>query len=415
MNLKIFKELKYKSILFKVWKFPELSETFIVNQVIIAIKLGFEVKILVEELNHKDVAYYIELFKKYELSDKIIIENYRIPKNKFFRISKAFWLLVYNLFYVFKLKSFIEGHSRFEVRQIYVFHFYKKLWKYDAVHVQYGTNARPLDLLKKISFFPPQLIVSFHGHDLYFPINGRILNNGYYDILFKHADKLIANTQFLKEMLVNLGAPLNKIETIPIPVNTKFFRPKNIIKNGQVINLISIGRLAKFKGHTLGIQCVKILKERGYQIRYTIVGEGGELNNLKKLIAQYNLGKDINLLGRKSQNEIKNLLLDNDIFLMTSTTDPNYGVESQGVVTAEAQACGLPVVAFDSGGVKYTLKDGETGFLCPDNDLGCFTSKIELLIDDKLLRDRMGKEAVSFIDYQYSEHAVWKKWKELYA
>jgi colanic acid/amylovoran biosynthesis glycosyltransferase len=120
------------------------------------------------------------------------------------------------------------------------------------------------------------------------------------------------------------------------------------------------------------------------------------------------------LLGKRNQEEISRVLPMQDIFLMTSITDPKYGVESQGLVTAEAQACGLPVVAFDSGGVKYTFIDGETGFLCKEKDIECYTEKIELLIRNDSLRKKMGIDAVQFIEREYSENSILNKWRNIY-
>ena len=88
--------------------------------------------------------------------------------------------------------------------------------------------------------------------------------------------------------------------------------------------------------------------------------------------------------------------------------------ESQGWVSAEAQACVLPAVAFDSGGVKYTLIDGETGFLCKEKDIECYTEKIELLIRNDSLRKKMGIDAVQFIERKYSENSVLNKWRNIY-
>lgn len=402
-----------RTILFKVWKFPVLSETFIVAQIITAIKCGFKVNILVEDI--MDLKIHEDLIKKYRLSEKIIVEDYRIPLKKWQRYFKAFFIAIQNFRHFFKLIKFVNLHERFELRHIYKFHFFSKLRHFDIVHVQYGTNGRPLDLLKKINFFPPKLIVSFHGHDLFFPINGIIKNNGYYDNLFEQADLLIANTNYLKELLIHLGASNQKIRTIPVAVDTNFFKKINILRSTEEeVNLITVGRLEVFKGQHLGISCINSLKKKGYNLKYTLIGTGSREAILKQTVGKKKLTKEVVFMGKMSQKEIRNALQGKDIFLMTSITDPDYGVETQGLVTAEAQACGLPVIAFDSGGVKYTVLDGKSGYVVPEGDVDAMVEKIETLLKDSELRSNMSQEAVRFIEENFSQNHLNKVWKKTY-
>lgn len=401
-------------ILFKLWQFPRLSETFLVAQIISAIKCGYEVNILVEELPKENLQHKQLLFE-YGLLEKVILEDYKIPKNKIWRILKAFFLIIHNTFNFFKLKAFINGQNRFEIRFIYMFQFYKNLRHYDIIHVQYGTNGKPLDLLKKIDFFPPKIIVSFHGHDVYFPINGIINDKGYYEMLFKYSDILVVNTQYLKDVIVALDAPKDKIHIIPVGVDTKYFKPLKLkTKAKDVFRIITVGRLEIFKGQKLGLQVIKKLKDIGFQVQYTLVGAGSQEEILKKLILDYDLKDEVIFLGKKPQSAIRDLLQNHDLFLMTSVTDPNYGVESQGLVTAEAQACGLPIVAFDSGGVKYTIANGISGFIVTEYDVNTMASKVGIMINNVELRSKMSVAAQEYIDKYFAQVLINNVWCKTY-
>jgi len=404
-----------KSILFKIWKFPQLSETFIVNQIVLAIKMGYDVKILVGEVTDITKNANNLLFEEFNLRDKIIVEDYKLPQQKLKRILKAAWLLLNDILLVPHFIKYYNASKKKGLEAIYEFFFYKNFREFDAIHIQFGTNKHPVDILKNTGYIKSQLIVSFHGHDLYFPINNRIPNNGYYNHLFESANYLVANTAFLKDKLIEINAPIEKIKIIPVAVDTSIFKPIKLDdKKSDLIRIISVGRLEIFKGHQFGIKCISQLVKKGYDIQYSIIGDGSQKEVLESLIQKYGLKKHVVLLGRKSQEEISKTLPIQDIFLMTSITDSNYGVESQGLVTAESQACGLPVVAFDSGGVKYTLVDGKTGFLCKEEDIECYTEKIELLIRNDSLRKKMGIDAVQFIEREYSENSVLKKWRNIY-
>ena len=95
---------------------------------------------------------------------------------------------------------------------------------------------------------------------------------------------------------------------------------------------------------------------------------------------------------------------------MTSITDDDGRGEAQGVVTAEAQSCGLPVVAFDSGGVSETLIDKETGFLIPERNKELLVEKVKHLINNPDKRVKMGFKAREFVVHQFSNNVIIPVW-----
>jgi len=403
-----------KSILFKVWKFPQLSETFIVNQIVTTIKLGYEVRILTEEICDISKNANQNLFWQYELEDKLILEDYNIPETKIRRVLKSMSLIITRLDLLKPLLLFYRYSNRKGFFPIFQFFFYDSLRDYEIIHIQFGTNKDPVDVLKKIGFQKSRIIVSFHGHDLHFPIDNRIPAEGYYDSLFEEADFLICNTPFLRSKLKDLKAPENKIRIIPVVVDTDFFKPSGFHRNKIKLRLITVGRLDELKGQEYGVKAVNSLINKGVAVEYILVGTGIYEERLKKMVDELGLTKSVFFTGKTKPEEVLKLLQSADIFLMTSVTNEAGMQESQGLVTAEAQASGLPVVAFDTGGVKYTLKDGKTGFLCKEKDVVDFASKIESLITNPALREQMGKKAREFIEKEYSEISVMNKWKDIY-
>lgn len=403
-----------KTILFKIWKFPQLSETFIVNQIVTATKLNYDVKILVGELNNIDGNSNTKLFEKYNLLDKCVIEDYNIPNLKILRYLRAMLLLLQNISLFKLLFKYYKLKGQRGILPLFEFDYYKKFRDINVIHIQFGTNKHPIDLLKSIGFIKAKVIVSFHGHDLHFPINGYIYNNGYYNKLFEISEYLICNTDYLKNKATALGALDNKIKIIPVAVDTTLFKPVDLKRERKKIRLLTVGRLDELKGHVYGLRAVKKLIEEGYDLEYNIVGIGTHQNNLEKEIIDLDLALHVNLLGALMPQEVLIQYQRSDVFLMTSITNSLGMAESQGVVTAEAQSCGLPIVAFDSGGVKYTFLDNVTGFLCPEKDTDCYVAKLKRLIDNPTLRREMGESANKFIESGFSENSVLSKWKELY-
>lgn len=404
-----------KTILFKIWKFPHLSETFILAQIITAIKCGYIVRILVEDLLDIEESKQQDLIEKYNIIDKIIIENHQIPENKLVRLFKACFLIIINLTYFLKLIKYLQYEKALNISAIFKFQFYKQFRDYDIIHVQYGTNVKPVDIFKKIGLLSSKLVVSFHGHDAFFPINGIISNNCYYDNLFNYGDLIVANTPYLAKIIEELGCPNKKLKTIPVGVDTIFFKPlKNKNKHNDTIKLISIGRLDKVKGHMYAIEVVALLISNGHKIHLSIVGEGAERGKLERFIAAKKLKEFVNLTGKKNQQEVRSYLQEHDIYILAAVPVENNRRETQGLATLEAQACGLPAVVFDSGGVKYTVSEGETGFIVPEYDVDSMVQSIEELIDNAKLRKEMGKEAVIYVEKLFSQNKINDIWCETY-
>jgi len=404
-----------KSILFKIWKFPQLSETFILAQIITAIKCGYRVNILVEDLLDIEESKQQGLIEKYKILDKIIIENYQIPKNKLIRLIKACYLVCINLPYLVKLIKYLLNEKVLSISAVYRFQFYKQFRDYNIIHVQYGTNVKPVDVLKKTGLICSKLVVSFHGHDAFFPINGIIPNNAYYDNLFNYGDLVVANTPYLAKIIEKLGCTINKLQTIPVGVDTTFFHPlEKEKKAGDFLKIISVGRLDTVKGHKYAIEVVKRLYDKGYKIFLTIVGEGVERKNLENLIAKKKLERIVFLTGKKNQQEVRSYLQEHDIYILAAVPVENNRRETQGLATLEAQACGLPAVVFDSGGVKYTVSEGKTGFIVPEYDVDAMTQRIQELIDNVKLRQEMGIEAVIYVENHFSQNKINDIWCETY-
>ena len=142
--------------------------------------------------------------------------------------------------------------------------------------------------------------------------------------------------------------------------------------------LIAVGRLAREKGFGDLIDIVNIIKNDIPNIKVNIVGDGYEKDELENKIINLNLEKNIFLLGKKTFEEVENLMQESYIYLMTSYT------ESFGLVLIEAMSNKICCIGFDtSAGAREILKDGN-GILIENRDKSLFAQKVvELINDDK--------------------------------
>lgn len=403
-----------KIIVFQVPEFPHISETFILKQIVFAIKLGYDVKIFVRRELSIDKWLKSKDLREYRLIDKIKIQDYQIPNSRVFRLLK--WvLLLFQHFHQFK--GLIKYHTlkpKFSLTWLYEWKFYQEFGEVNLFHIQYGTNKYPLDELK-LCGFGPRLVCSFHGHDAVFPIHGFIENNGYYRNLFTSAERIVVNSEYLEKLLIDLKCPEELISRIPVSVDVNKFKPLEIKVKNKTFHLITVGRLHHSKGHIYQLEALKKLLKSGHDFNLKIIGEGPKRQELEKYIHKNSLNHCVELLGAKSQDEISDLLRRSDLFLFTSITLTNGWGETQGLAVNEAMASGLPVICFDTGGVKYSFEHSKSGFLVQEDDIESLTNYILKLFKSPELLSNMARDARQYTVENFSDDAAIGNWQCIYS
>lgn len=132
------------------------------------------------------------------------------------------------------------------------------------------------------------------------------------------------------------------------------------------------------------------LRRRGVALQLVIAGDGPERKRLEELAAREAPG-GARFLGRVPRQELPACYSAADLFAFPGIR------EALGLVYLEAQACGLPVVAFDNAGTPEAVRHGETGILVPFGDDAAFAREIERLLGDAGLRRRLGRNAAAWV------------------
>lgn len=399
-------------IIFKTNSFPNISETFIVTNIIEAIKRGFKVTVLTNRLNQITDTSQLNLLEDYQLMNQVL--RYSSPKEKKKRLIKAV-LLVLNPIRFFYFLKYIIFKRKISLEYLFILKFYEQYRDSEIFHVHFATAINPLFDLKAIGFLNSKLIVTFHGYDAHFLPKGELLKK-----IIKNfncwVSSITVNSLFLKQKLVNKGFIADNIKIIPIGIDTDFFN-NNLQMNikEEVFKIITVGRLIELKGQSFGIKAIKLLRDKGYNVVYTLVGKGEELESLKQLVLELNLEDSVCFLGSKNQEEIRELLKDSNLFLMTSTMDKTNRTEAFGVVSLEAQSMGIPVVGFDSGGFPETLIKNKTGIIVKDKGIEALADAVGSLIEDKIKLVKMGTEAKKHIKKNFDINNMMKEYLNLYS
>jgi len=167
-------------------------------------------------------------------------------------------------------------------------------------------------------------------------------------------------------------------------------RRLNLGDNPVVFSAAMFRPDVKTEGLTWVIRVCGDLYRRGHPLRLVIAGDGKEKDKLKQL-ADAHLPDRVCFVGHIARGEMHRYYSAGDVFVFPGIR------ESLGMVFLEAQACGLPVVAFENAGVPEAVQDGKTGFLVPMYAEGPFADAIDRLLMDSQLRRRMGRAAESYI------------------
>lgn len=221
-------------------------------------------------------------------------------------------------------------------------------------------------------------------------------------IALKLAKNIIAITPHTTEVVkrIDRNGFLNKrIFNIPNPVAEQFFTQKSVritenVCDKNCVNILYSGVFSPRKGLFDLLKALHILETKNYKINLFVIGIFDKqnkaqvyLSEIKKYIKN-NIKNEVELLGYVNPLQVPALLKKMDIFVLPSK------VESFSMAIAEAMAAGLPVVAYKTQGPKHLIKDGETGFIVELNNINELSNKIEILIKDKVLRQRMGNQAM---------------------
>ncbi len=149
-------------------------------------------------------------------------------------------------------------------------------------------------------------------------------------------------------------------------------------------------RGVKAEGLARVIRACGTLRRRGVPLQLVIAGDGPERRRLERLAAVEAPGA-ARFLGRVPREELPACYSAADLFAFPGIR------EALGLVYLEAQACGLPVVAFDNAGTPEAVRHGETGILVPFGDDAAFAGAIEQLLQDAALRRRLGRNAAAWV------------------
>ncbi len=212
--------------------------------------------------------------------------------------------------------------------------------------------------------------------------------------ILTNADKIIAVSNFIAKVAIKIGVDKKNIEVIYNSVD--FIKDKvdqSAIENirqqyGHNTKIISTAcRLMPWKGVDGIIKILPQLKEKIGNIIFLVLGDGQELENLKKLAKELNISDNVKFLGRISHDKIINYFQASDLFILNT----NY--EGLSHTLLEAIKAGTPIITTDVGGNPEVIDNNKNGLLISYNNTDQLLQAAIKILSDQNLADRFIADA----------------------
>lgn len=312
-----------------------------------------------------------------------------------------------NVHYIKPLKREISTNSADSKSLSYMVkaHKVKKLLnviKPDIVHAHYATGYGLTGALCGIKPY----IISTWGSDIFIAPKKNILLKYILKFNLSKADFITATSQNLtRETSLYTD---KKVKTIPFGVDTtKFSTHKRNMSNRITLGIVK--SLEEIYGIKYLIEAFAKIAFKYMNTELLIVGDGPLESELKTMCKKLNIEDRVIFAGKIPNSKIPDMLSSIDIFVMPSLS------ESFGVSILEAEACGLPVVATNVGGIPEVVRDSETGFLVAPGDSNAIAEKLCLLVEDGKMREKFGAYGRKFVELNYDWKDSVEKMYELYS
>ncbi len=219
----------------------------------------------------------------------------------------------------------------------------------------------------------------------------------------KKCDFLIAITADLKQNALKCGYPASHIYQIPnmIDIDRVFMPPK--FRSDIVIG--SYGRFVEKKGFKYLIEAIKLLKNKGYNVKLLLGGDGVLKNDLEKLKVELGLCDDVIFTGWvKSKDEFFKKI---DIFCLPSVEEPF------GIVILEAMKYSKPLVATNSEGAREILEHSTHALIAKNSSAEDIAFNIEKLFSNEKLACQLARESYKKLEYTYNLRLISIKLRDM--
>lgn len=374
-------------------RFPKLSETFVVTEILGVESEGIEVEIFPliherEQLQQPAAAPLVERARFQPVMSLRILASaiawlVESPRQLLATVVEAFRGVWGSRSFVFGLVGLLPKtlHNARVMRELGVSH----------VHAHFAHHpALAALVIHRLTGIP--FSFTGHGHDI--QVDRRMLCHK-----IEVADFAVAVSEFNRGLMVD-GCPAlaDRVTVVHTGVDPEALAPAPATSwaeeqwpsGPRALRVLAVGRLQPVKGHHVLLDAVARLRSWDVPVQAMIVGDGPRRSALEERSAELALGEQLRLAGPLPHHQVIDLMRSADVVALPSVRTEDGRVEGIPVVLMEAMSLGVPVVASDLPGVRELVTTDDEGVRFPMDDADALAEALRQLTDDDE-RHRVGE------------------------
>jgi len=228
--------------------------------------------------------------------------------------------------------------------------------------------------------------------------------------VIKMADKITAVSRTtIREIRHYYKIYQDNIEVVGNGVDTSVFSPRH--KNDETLDfeyILYTGTLITKKGSPDLIESARLVVKEFPEVKFVLTGKGPLERYLRELIKKYGLSNNVVLLGYVDRDYLVKLYKNATIYVL-----PSYH-EGLPTTVLEAMACEISVITTPVGGTPEVIENGKNGILVPPKTPTELAHAIVLLLDNPMIRKKLGKRARKTIEERFSWRKISEKFEKIY-
>lgn len=245
------------------------------------------------------------------------------------------------------------------------------------------------------------LIPHFHGYDATQHSVLKKYGAGY-RLLFDYAPAIIAVSNVMKNQLVKIGAPEEKVKIIPYGIQLNQFNPDPSQKAAYPL-LLAVGRFTEKKAPQVTIRAFHEVVKVFPDAKLVMIGGREEaFEQCQQLVRALSIESSVEFTGILPPDKIADYMKRAHLFVQHSVTASNGDMEGTPNSILEAAASGLPIVSTRHGGIMDAVVEGETGILVDEWDENGMVEGILQLLQNPDQMRVMGQKARLHMERHYS-------------
>ena len=384
-------------------RFPKLTETFVLNEILHVERIGVSVEIFPLQrektrLVHPDAEPLVKRARFHPIfSWKIVCAHLHYLCHRPLAYVTALWTL---LRATCGSLRYFTGALVFFPKFVY---FARQMQRENVTHIHAHFASHPAAgayVIHRLTDIPYSFTA--HGSDLH--RDQHMLREK-----VSQADFVVAISEYNRRMILEEcdDGAADRVKVIHCGIDVDFFRPTESDRSSRngaqdVLDILCIGTLHEVKGQAYLIEACRRLKERGLRFHCRFVGSGPDRTRLEEQSIEAGLESEVEFLGPRTHDQVASLLCESDVVAAPSVPTADGRREGIPVVLMEAMATGVPVVASRLSGIPELVRHEQTGLLTSPRDSEGLADALERLAREPETRHRFASEARQFVECEFN-------------